>query len=62
MLSRLLEAHGGSQTEAADAIGVPLQTFNNWTIRGISREGRLLMWLALFAPRTLARWKALQPK
>lgn len=55
-LKTLLAKHKDSQTDASAAVGVPLQTLNNWTIRGISREGKLLTWLALNAPKTLKRW------
>lgn len=57
-LEALIAKHDGHQTNAARAVGVPHQVFHNWMTRGISREGRLLAWLALNAPKTLKRWLA----
>lgn len=57
-LKALLARYDGHQSNAAHALGVPLQTLNNWTIRGISREGKLLTWLAFNAPKALKSWVA----
>lgn len=59
-LETLIEKHAGHQTNAARSVGVPHQVFHNWMTRGISREGRLLTWLALNSPRTLKRFLAEQ--
>ncbi len=55
-LEALIAQHDGHQTNAARSVGVPHQVFHNWMTRGISREGKLLTWLALNAPKTLKRW------
>jgi len=52
------EASAGSSAKAALSIGVSPQTWNNWKIpkRGISGEGRLLVWLAINSPNLLRRF------
>lgn len=40
-----IEDEVGGVTKAAELVGVSQQTWSNWKARGLSREGRLLVWL-----------------
>lgn len=55
-----LERHAGNGVRAARLIGVLQQTWANWRARGVSPEGRLLVWLALqpAGRRMLKRFRA----